>query len=241
MLIAFGQCFPRYRYREPEGAQGDLPGVAPALERIDNIPEAALRAFRARYADPAITRDDIFDYVYAVLLAPAYGERFADDLARELPRVPLAPDFRAFARAGRELGALHLGYETCEEYPLELVFDGEGAPGPEHYWIGARRMRLSEDRTALRVNDRLTLRGIPPEAFEWRVNGRTPLEWLIDRYRVARDKESGIVNDPNAWFADPQDLVAAIRRIVHLTAIETARTLHELPDPFGEEGDSARN
>ena len=225
-LISKGQCFPRYRYRPPPDAQSQLPGIGRGLERVDNITDAALRAFRARYADDAIGKDDVFDYVYGVLHAPDWRGRFANDLAKDLPRIPFARDFHAFARAGRALAALHLGYETCPEYPLETV----GEPRPEHLRLDARPMRFADDaRTALRVNDRVTLAGIPAEAHAYQVNGRTPLEWLIDRYRITRDKESGITNDPNAWFADPRDLIPAIRRVVHVSA-ETARIVAALPE-----------
>ena len=90
-------------------------------------------------------------------------------------------------------------------------------------------MRFTDDaRTTLRINEHMSLRGIPAEAHEYQVNGRTPLEWLIDRYRIARDRESGIVNDPNAWFPDPRALPAALRRIVHLS-VETTRLVAALP------------
>ena len=129
-LISKGQCFPRYRYRPTPDAQSQLPGIGRGLERVDNVSDVALRAFRVRYADNAIGKDDVFDYVYGVLHAPAYRKHFANDLAKELPRLPFAPDFHAFARAGRALATLHLGYETCAEYPLETVFAGSGAPAP---------------------------------------------------------------------------------------------------------------
>ena len=223
-LISKGQCFPRYRYRPPPDAQDPLPGIGRGLERIDNVTDAALRAFRARYADDAISRDDVFDYVYGVLHAPGWRDRFADDLAKELPRIPFAADFHAFARAGRALAALHLGYETGPEYPLETV----GEPRPDRLRIAAP-MRFADDaRTALRINDRVTLAGIPAEAHAYQVNGRTPLEWLIDRYRATSDAESGITNDPNAWFDDPGDLLPAIRRIVHV-GVETTRIVEDLP------------
>ena len=92
-----------------------------------------------------------------------------------------------------------------------------------------------EERTFLIVNDHIRLTGIPIDAHRYQVNGRTPLEWLIDRYRVTQDKESGIVNDPNAWFDKPQGLIAAIRRIVHVS-VETANIVASLPDPFTEPG-----
>ena len=199
---------------------------------MDNISAAALAKFRDHCRDDGITADDVFDYVYGVLHAPAYRERFANDLAKELPRVPLASDFHAFATAGRELAALHLGYETCPEHALELVFSGEGEPGPDHFRLGHRAMRFSDpDRRELVVNEFLRLRGIPADAHRYEVNGRTPLAWFLDRYRITEDKSSGIVNDPNDWFDDPRDLIPAIRRIVHLS-VETTRIVESLPDPF---------
>ena len=233
-VISKGQCFPRYRYERRDEDQGELLGDAGALTRVNNITDTALKAFRVRYADNTITRDAIFDYVYGVLHAPGYRERFANDLSKGLPRIPFAPDFRAFAEAGRALAALHLGYETCPEYPLEAVAAQGGEILAEDCRIGERAMRFADDgKTALIVNDRLRLAGIPPEAHGYEVNGRTPLEWLVDRYRIARDRESGIVNDPNAWFDDPRDLIAAIRRVVHLS-VETVRIVGDLPEPFDD-------
>ena len=231
-LISKGQCFPRYRYRERAEVQRELPGIESGRERIDNISDTALRAFRVRYNDNTITKDAIFDYVYGVLHAPTYRARFANDLAKELPHIPLAPDFHAFAKAGRELAELHLGYETCEEYPLEIVFAREGEPRPAHFRIGNRAIRFADDeKTVLAVNEHVILRGIPAAAHTYQVNGRTPLEWFIDRYRITQNKESGIVNDPNGWFDDPRELVAAIRRIVHVS-VETARIVTGLPEPM---------
>ncbi len=237
-LVAFGQCFPRYRYERGSGQQS-LPGMEPLPERIDNITDAALRAFRVRYADNAITKDAIFDYIYGVLHAPDYRERFANDLAKELPRIPFATDFHAFADAGRRLAALHLAYETCAEYPLQLEYAGPGEPTPKHYRIGTRAMRFEDSaRAVIVVNDYFRLVGIPAEAHGYQVNGRTPLEWLIDRYRITRDKESGIVNDPNGWFDEPRDLIAAFRRIVHV-CVETVAIVASLPCPFAGRGEQS--
>ena len=189
-----------------------------------------------RYADAEITKDAIFDYVYGVLHAPAYRERFANDLSKALPRIPMAPDFDAFERAGRDLAVLHLGYETCAEHPLELVATRPGGLEPQHFVLGNRAMRFADDaRTILIVNDHVRLVGIPREAHGYVVNGRTPLEWFIDRYRVTQDKESGIVNDPNGWFSEPEDVIAAIRRIVHVS-VETTRIVAGLPEPFADDG-----
>ena len=205
-----------------------------ARERIDNITDTALRMFRVRYGDRTITKDGIFDYVYGVLHAPAYRERFANDLSKELPRIPFAPDFRAFEGAGRELAALHLGYETGTKYPLTVAFAGEGEPDDAHFRIGTKKMRFVDaDRTVLSVNEHIRLGNIPAEAHDYQVNGRTPLEWFIDRYWIKTDKKSGIVNDPNGWFDNPRDLIAVFRRIVHVS-VETVRIVASLPSPFSE-------
>ena len=237
-----GQCFPRYRFERPDEEQGDLLDDAQALKRIDNIPDSALAAFRSHYADADITKDAIFDYVYGVLHASDYRERFANDLSKQLPRVPMAGGFHAFAEAGRSLAELHLGYESCDEFPLAIETKVD-SPTAEHFRIGSRAMRYADDdKTVLIVNDHIRLAGIPIEAHRYAVNGRTPLEWFIDRYRIARDTGSGIVNDPNGWFADPRDLISAIRRIVHVS-VETVRIVEALPNALdaaaGEEGEGS--
>ena len=233
-LISKGQCFPRYWFERRNQYQGELLDEAHGLQRVDNITDTALRTFRVHYGDNTISKDEIFEYVYGILHAPTYRERFANDLAKELPRVPFARDFRAFAEAGRTLTELHRGYETCLEYPLEVVVAYGGEPLPEHFRVTERAMRFTDnEKTALIVNDHLHLAGIPREAHEYQVNGRTPLEWFIDRYQITKDKESGIVNDPNSWFDDPRDLFEAIRRAVHLS-VETVRIVSGLPEPFEE-------
>ena len=235
-MISKGQCFPRYRYEQRDDTQGDLLNDSPELQRIDNISDMALRAFRTHYQDSTITKDSIFDYVYGILHAPDYREQFANDLTKLIPRVPMAPDFHLFAKAGKELAELHLGYETCLEYPLDVVAE-HGKPKPEHYRIGQRKMRFADtEKTVLIVNDHIRLGEIPPEAHQYEVNGRTPLGWFIDRYRITRDRQSGILNDPNGWFDDPKDLITAIRRIVHLS-VETTRIVAGLPEPFEPEAD----
>ena len=216
-FMAFGQCFPRFRCERQTGGQPRLPGLNEDQERVDNITDTALRAVQARYGDNTITKDQVFDYVYGILHAPDYRERFATDLAKGLPRVPLAGDFHACADAGRALSGLHLGYERCAEYPLMLESIGDGDARPEHLRLGRRAMRFKDDdKTVLELNEHARLAGIPGEAHEYQVNGRTPLEWFIDRYRVVQDTESGIVNDPNGWFEQPEDLTR-LRQLGPLT------------------------
>ena len=231
-LIFNDQCFPRYRYpksAETSDTTDGLPGIGETPDCIDNISDTALHAFREHYRDDTITKDAIFDYVYGILHAPSYREAFANDLSKMIPCIPFAPDFHAFAKAGKALAALHLGYETCEQYPLSLVFAHDGEPQPHHFRLTERAMRFATPaKTTLIINEHVRLSGVPQAAHQYVVNGRTPLEWFIDRYRIKRDKESGILNDPNGWFADPRDLVTAIERMVHVS-VESARIIEGLP------------
>lgn len=215
-LNTFSQCFPRYRYPKPVNTNQITTEEAPTC--IDNISDTGWRAFREHYSDNTITKDDIFDYIYGILHAPSYSEQFAYDLSKMIPRIPFAPDFRAFADAGEALAALHLNYETCQQYPdlnvkpiTPSLFWEEK---PEHFRLDTRAMRFADkqERTTLIINEHVCLSGIPEEAHRYVVNGRTPLEWFIDRYKIKTDKNSGIINDPNGWFENPRDLITAIER-----------------------------
>ena len=236
------QCFPRYSYPQPVDVS-DTIGINDRLlnisgggqiERVDNISDTALRAFREHYSDDTITKNDIFDYVYGILHAPSYRGQFANDLSKMIPRIPYAPDFSAFAEAGKALADLHLNYETCQQYPdlkvepitPSLLWEEK----PEHFLLGTRAMRFAdkEERTTLIINEHVCIAGIPEEAYRYVVNGRTPLEWFIDRYRIKQNRESGIVNDPNGWFGNPRDLVTAIERIVHVS-VESTKIIEALP------------
>ena len=238
-LISNGQCFPRYCYPkavEVSGVTNTLQGID-ELDRIDNISDTSLCVFREHYRDNTITKDAIFDHVYGVLHAPSYREEFANNLSKELPRLPFAPDFHAFAEAGKELAALHLGYETCEQHRLSLVFAHDREPQPHHFRLTEKAMRFATPaKTTLTINEHVRVTGIPAEAHRYVVNGRTPLEWFIDRYKIKRDKASGIVNDPNGWFENPRDLVTAIERIVYVSA-ESTRIIEGLPSQLTDDSE----
>ncbi len=241
-LIFNGQCFPRWRYPQPADTSntiGEFQGFDEAPERIDNISDTALRAFQEHYSDNTITKDDIFDYVYGILHAPSYRKQFANDLSKMIPRIPFAPDFRIFTEAGKALADLHLNYETCQQYPdlsvapitPSLLWEEKS----EHFRLGTRAMRFADkqERTTLIINEHVCLSGIPEEAHRYVVNGRTPLEWFIDRYKVTQDKNSGIINDPNGWFENPRNLITAIERIVHIS-VESTKIIENLPTQLME-------
>ena len=234
-LMAASQCFPLYRYDALPVRQGSLVGAA-GFQRRDNILDASLLRFRQHYGDESIGKEDIFYYVYGVLHAPAYRALYANDLRRELPRVPFAPDFWAFAGSGRALGGQHVGYESADAYPLTLSSADAALAPAQRYRLG-KKMKLERGRdgalSVLRINEHCCLSGIPAEAQDYVVNGRTPLEWLIDRYRIPSTGDaSGVLKDPNAWFADdPAGLLRLIGQVVQVS-VDTARMVRRLPSPF---------
>lgn len=209
------QCFPFYVYDE-DGSS-----------RRENITDWALAQFRQHYGDDTISKWDIFYYTYGLLHHPGYRAKYADNLKRELPRLPFAPDFRAFCEAGKALADLHLNYETVEPYPLEYQW----AKGKTPNWR-VTKMKLNKAKTAVIVNDTLTLAGIPPETFDYRLGNRSALDWVIDQYQVKTDKRSGITSDPNR-ADDEQYIVNLVRRVVRVS-VETARRVASLPPAFEE-------
>ncbi len=233
------QCFPRWQYPKPSGtlnASDTLLDVDDIPGRIDNILDKAQAEFYRNYRTDKITKNEIFYYVYGILHAPSYREQFANDLSKMLPRIPYAPDFTAFAEAGYKLAELHLNYETCEQYALSVEYPNMKSPpkdiedaAPDLFRLTDKAMRYGPDgKRSLDINQNVRLNGIPDDAYHYVVNGRSPLEWFIDRYYIKTDKDSGIVNDPNGWFADPRDLVTAIKRIVYVS-VESARIVDGLP------------
>ena len=204
------QAFPFYVYDEDGN------------HRRENITDWALDQFRTHYGDDSIGKWDIFHYVYGLLHHGGYRTKFADNLKRELPRVPFAPEFRAFATAGAALARLHLEYESLEPWPLAWV-ETLGVPLSYH----VERMKLSKDKGTLTVNASLTLGGIPPEVARYRLGNRSALEWVVDQYQVSVDKRSGIRSDPNRED-DEQYIVRLVGQVVRVS-VETVRIVETLP------------
>ncbi|MDD9974059.1 MAG: N-6 DNA methylase [Candidatus Poribacteria bacterium] len=192
------QCFPFYTYNED------------GTSRRENITDWALAEFRAYYNDDTITKWDIFHYTYGLLHHPDYRETYQANLKRDLPHIPFAKDFWGFAEAGAQLANLHVNYESQTEYDkLKFI----QTPDVPLNWRVEKMKLPKEDKTSLIYNDFLTLSGIPPEVFDYRLGTRSALEWVVDQYRVKTDKRSGIVNDPNP-ADDPQYIVKLIGKVI---------------------------
>lgn len=163
--------------------------------------------------------------MYGVLHHGGYRAKFADNLKRELPRIPFAADFAAFALAGEKLAKLHLDYEKLEPWKLKWM----ETPGePLSYRV--EKMKLSKDKTASIVHKSLSLGDIPPVVFEYRLGNRSALDWVIDQYQVSEDKRSGIVSDPNRE-EDAEYIVRLVGQVVRVS-VETVEIVNRLPAEF---------
>lgn len=238
--IEKNQCFPLYWYEKAASAEsaGTLFGTQGEADehgyiRHDAITDDGLAVFRAAYPDIAIEKNDIFFYVYGLLHSSEYRKRFESNLMKELPRIPLAKDFLAFANAGRELAHLHLDYETIEPWPLDVIKGDVDDPGRTEKMAWRKKTdkdtgKKVPDYTKLDVAENLSYGGIPERAQDYVVNGKSALAWLVDRYKVTTDKKSGIENDPNEFSDDPRYIVDLVARVVRVS-METLDIVDSLP------------
>lgn len=207
------------------------------VTRREAITDAGLAHFQSAYPGEIISKKDVFYYVYGLLHSPDYRERYADNLAKELPRIPrvkTAADFRAFSRAGRDLAALHVNYEQVPPYPLTIEGGGLLLTDADYRVERMKYGKAGKDKdlTTLHYNDKITLTGIPLEAYDYVVNGKPALDWVVERQCVKTDKASGIVNDANAWATEtmhnPKYPLELFCRVVTVS-LETMKIVRALP------------
>lgn len=251
--VVKGDVFPLYWYEE-EKAVGGIFGTNSTGRYVkhESITDTALDVFRKAYphvflgrykkdGGEELSKEDIFYYVYGILHSPEYRKRFEFNLKKELPRIPLARDFDVFSRSGRALANLHLNYESAEPW-ADIIEEGDSEnPGRTIKMCFGKCKKTEEnpkgvDRTIIHVSEKLTLKNIPERAYDYVVNGRSAIEWLIDRYQVRTDKASGIVNDPNDYSDDSRYIVDLVKRVVTvsmetLEIVKMLPPLHEKPQP----------
>lgn len=251
-MVSKGQCFPLYLYEGideaplQEAGQDDLfassalshqPPLSPHPNRKEGLSDAGLAHFRSAYPGEAIGKEDLFYYVYGLLHSPDYRERYADNLAKELPRIPCvktAADFWAYSKAGKKLSALHLDYESVPCYPVEyeggtLLLAGLN---DADFRVAQMKFASKADKSRVVYNHKITMIGIPLEAYDYVVNGKPALEWVMERQAVTTHKDSGIVNDANLWATEtmgnaryPLEL---FQRVITVS-LETMKIVRALP------------
>ena len=211
-IVQNDQCFPLYIYENGKNKKS-------------NILNSILQEYQNHYNNKGITKKDIFYYVYGLFHHIGYKQKFANNLSRELPHIPMAPDFWAFNKAGKELADMHLNFDTCNLYDLgepkvkitefaKISFSTKSIKKDG-------KTKQTDDKTKIRIDGVTVFENIPE--IKYQVNGRTPLEWLIDRYRITVDKESGIRNDPCTGI----NPISLIQRAVYI-GVESDKIITEL-------------
>lgn len=253
-----GQCFPLYLYdekaQEQESTQETLfenESMGYELKRRDAITDEGLAHFQEAYPNQTISKEDLFYYVYGILHSEDYRSRFANNLSKELPRIPRVKtfeDFTAFSQAGRQLAELHLNYETVDKYPVTFTgklqhngTDFVGATDEDFHVTKMKHPKKKDEETGKSVNDlskiiyntKITLSDIPLEAYDYVVNGKSAIAWVMERQGVSTHKASGIVNDANDWaietMGNPRYPLELLQRVITVS-LETMKIVRGLPE-----------
>lgn len=239
------QCFPLYWYEEKpqnndNSTQGDLfAGYKTDDDKYikhDGITDFIHNLTKEKYGHK-VTKEDIFYYVYGILHSEDYRTKFSADLKKMLPRIPLVDkveDFWAFSDAGRDLAKLHLNYE--DQAPLATV----KVIGEESgiFTVDKIRFKSKEDKSEIIYNPYIRITNIPEIAYEYVVNGRSAIEWILEKYQVTTDKASGIKNDPNDWAEEhgkPRYILDLLLSVISLS-VATVKIVKSLPKLNFEEG-----
>lgn len=226
-----GQCFPLYYYEENKKEQTSLfDNHEEEFVRRDGISDFILAEAQKVYGN-VVGKEDIFYYVYGFLHSPSYRSTFAADLKKMLPRIPLvetAKDFWAFSKAGRQLAELHINYETVA--PAEGVVVKGAESG--NFLVDKMRFPSKEDKSKIFYNSQITIENIPAEAYEYIVNGKSAIEWIMERYQITINKDSQIRNNPNHWaeeVGNPRYILDLLLSIIRVS-IETVGIVKGLPE-----------
>jgi predicted helicase len=209
-------CLGRYRY-----VHGD---------KIDNITNWSLERFAKHYQDLSepITKDAIFNYLYAVLHDPAFREKYALNLKREYPRVPLYDDFWRWTKWGEELMALHLGYSDVKPWNLKQI-DLKDRASRSAGLTPKAALKADKSEGIIRLNGETRLFGVPPEAWNYKLGIRSALEWILDQYTESAPRDEIIREKFDTYsFADHKNHVIDLLCRVTRVSVETQRIIDQM-------------
>lgn len=237
-VVENGQCFPLYYYQEKERVQGNLfdSETSSNYVRKDGVSNFIWEKAKRQFGK-SITKEDIFYYVYGILHSNDYRITYSNDLKKMLPRIPLVDkpkDFSAFSKAGRKLADLHINYESVEAYPgamVEMPSEDVKMNPFDLYRVTKLRFPKKDHKNTIVYNSRISIHGIPDKAYEYLVNGKSAIEWIMDRYQVKIDKKSGIKNDPNDWSREvnnPRYILDLLLSVINVS-IQTVEIVENLP------------
>ncbi|MCF7902154.1 MAG: DEAD/DEAH box helicase family protein [Candidatus Marinimicrobia bacterium] len=230
-ILNNAQCFPLYWYEEREKTTPDFFSGDHEHEYIrhDGITDFIHTRAQKQYGK-LVTKADIFYYVYGFLHSPEYRKTFANDLKKALPRLPLVDEpreFWKFSKAGRALAELHINYESVAPYPDVTVTGDDGG----YFMVEKMRFPKKGQKGTIIYNSRITISNIPTKAYDYIVNGKSAIEWVMERYQVKIDKASGIKNDPNDWakeVGNPRYILDLLLSVINVS-VQTVEIVAGLP------------
>ena len=247
-LDAGSKCFPLYYYEEREKQSPGLFDATGESEYIrrDGVSDFILERARKQYGK-TVNKEDIFYYVYGILHSPDYRETFANDLKKMLPRLPLLDDVRdfwAFSKAGRKLAELHIDYEEVPTTGTGVIVMIDTIPQDDlnkelagktgdsvNYRVEKMRFPKKGQKDTIIYNSQITITNIPERAYDYVVNGKSAIEWIMERYQVTTHKDSGITNDPNDWakeVGNPRYILDLLLSIINVS-LQTVEIVEGLP------------
>lgn len=209
-----------------DNTQGSLFEFAGFDQNEDTLNDNALSLFKEKYEDKSITSSSVFSYIYAVLNSKSYREKYSNNLGKEMPRIPFLKDFWGWSNIGKALIDLHLNYEKAKPYAGVKI-----EKSTEDYKVTKIRYLLKDRKDTIIFNDHIIISNIPLKAYDYVVNGRSPIDWVLDQYQYNVDKESGIIDDPNLYDEEKGgkyvfDLILSLITV----SLETQKLIKELPE-----------
>ena len=239
-LVSKSQCFPLKYLAESDDQRENVDQATMNFSKKsdgslqNNISKKALSKYQTIYKDKKISEEDIFYYVYGIFHSPDYKTRFANDLRKTMPRIPFVEDFWQFSKSGRQLAELHLDYEEVKPWKVKEHRDDLGLDEDKLYTVQKMyfgKKDRKEDKSVIIYNSHITISDIPLEAYEYVVNGKPAIEWIMERYQVRVDKDSGIKNDPNDWGKEngnPRYILDLLKSVITVS-VESVKIVKNLP------------
>nr|WP_277399369.1 type ISP restriction/modification enzyme [Escherichia coli] len=227
-LIGDAQCFPLYSYNELTDGSYDKKYA---------ITKNGLEYIKSNFPSENISEEDVFYFTYGILHSEEYRSRYADNLVKALPRIPCVKkvsDFWLFSNAGRELAELHVNYETVEPYKADIDTGSLSYSqlGKDDFYVEKMKFAKKGEKDTVIYNNKIRIKNIPTEAYDYVVNGKPALEWVMERQGVSTHKDSGIVNDANDWAVEtmnnPRYPLELFLRIITVS-LETQKIVNSLP------------
>ena len=208
-------------------------------EKNDNINNVELENFRKFYSDKNINKNNIFYYIYGLLNSKHFIDQFSNNLKKERIRIPMVKnknDFKKFFEIGKKLSEIHINYEKIKKYPCKIINSSKNQKDPkdnykvEKMYFG--KLNGVINKSEIIYNKYISLQNIPLESYEYLVNGKPAIEWIMDRQTISIDKETKIVNDPNDYanetIKNPAYPLELLQRIISLS-IESQNLIKSLP------------